>query len=145
MKIIPKKWPIVPPILATFFYKAGFIGFRLHMICNEKSELLNFMFTPGDVDDRKPLEYGTFVKDIYGRLVGDKGYISKKLFERLFVDGIQLVTKLRNNMKGVMMSVSDKLLLRKVLLSKPSMTNSKTSHKSSIPDTVVLRILSSTC
>ena len=90
-----------------------FFGFKLHLICNEKGELLNFMFTPGDVDDRKPLEYGNFVKDIYGRLVGDKGYISKKLFERLFVDGIQLVTKIRNNMKGSMMSVSDKLLLRK--------------------------------
>lgn len=90
-----------------------FFGFKLHLICNVKGELLNFMFTPGDVDDRKPLEYGTFVKDIYGRLVGDKGYISKNLFERLFVDGIQLVTKLRNNMKGAMMSVSDKLLLRK--------------------------------
>lgn len=90
-----------------------FYEIKLHLICNEKGELLNFMFTPGDVDDRKPLEYGAFVKDIYGRLVGDKGYISKKLFERLFVDGIQLVTKLRNNMKGAMMSVSDKLLLRK--------------------------------
>lgn len=43
------------------------------------------MFTPGDVDDRKPLEYENFVKDIYGRLVGGKGYISKKLLDRLFV------------------------------------------------------------
>lgn len=90
-----------------------FFGFKLHLICNEKGELLNFMFTPGDVDDRKPLEYENFVKEIYGRLVGDKGYISKKLFDRLFVDGIQLITKLKNNMKGAMMSVSDKLLLRK--------------------------------
>ena len=49
----------------------------------------------------------------YGKLVGDKGYIGKNLFEKLFVDGIQLITKLKNNMKGVMMSVSDKLLLRK--------------------------------
>jgi len=40
-------------------------------------------------------------------------YISKNLFERLFVDGIQLITKLKNNMKGALMSVSDKLLLRK--------------------------------
>ena len=50
---------------------------------------------------------------IYGKLVGDKGYIGKNLFEKLFVDGIQLITKLKNNMKGAMMSVSDKLLLRK--------------------------------
>lgn len=90
-----------------------FYGFKLHLICNEKGEILNFMFTPGDVDDRKPLEYKAFLKEIYGKLVGDKGYISQPLFERLFVDGIQLVTKLKSNMKGAMMSVSDRLLLRK--------------------------------
>lgn len=77
-----------------------FFGFKLHIICNEKGELLNFMITPGDVDDRKPLEYKAFVDFLYGRLVADKGYISKRLFERLFVDGIQLVTKLKNNMRG---------------------------------------------
>ena len=90
-----------------------FFGFKLHLICNEKGELLNFMITTGDVDDRKPLEYKAFVEFIYGKLVGDKGYISQNLFEKLFVDGIQLITKLKNNMKGAMMSVLDKLLLRK--------------------------------
>ena len=90
-----------------------FFGFKLHLICNEKGELLNFMITPGDVDDRKPLDYKAFVEVLYGKLVGDKGYIGKDLFQRLFVDGIQLITKLKNNMKGALMSVSDKLLLRK--------------------------------
>ena len=84
-----------------------FFGFKLHLICNEKGELFNFMITPGDVDDRKPLEYKAFVKFIYGKFVGDKGYIGKRLFERLFVDGIQLITKLKSNMKGALMSVSD--------------------------------------
>ena len=90
-----------------------FFGFKLHLICNEKGELLNFMITPGDVDDRKPLDYKAFVEVLYGKIVGDKGYIGKDLFQRLFVDGIQLITKLKNNMKGALMSVSDKLLLRK--------------------------------
>lgn len=90
-----------------------FFGFKLHLICNECGELLNFMITPGDVDDRKPLEYKAFVEFIYGKLVGDKGYIGRNLFERLFVDGIQLITKLKRNMKGALMSLSDKLLLRK--------------------------------
>ena len=90
-----------------------FFGFKLHLICNEKGELLNFMITPGDVDDRKPLEYKAFIDFIYGKLVADKGYISKNLFQRLFVDGIQLITKLKSNMKGALMSVSDRLLLRK--------------------------------
>ena len=90
-----------------------FFGFKLHLICNEKGELLNFMITPGDVDDRKPLEVKSFTDFLYGKLVGDKGYISKDLFRKLFVDGIQLITKLKNNMKGALMTVSDRVLLRK--------------------------------
>ncbi len=90
-----------------------FFGFKLHLISNKRGELLNFMITPGDVDDRKQLEYKAFVEFIYGKLVGDKGYIGKNLFKRLFVDGIQLITKLKSNMKGALISVSDKLLLRK--------------------------------
>ena len=90
-----------------------FFGFKLHLICNEKGEVLNFIITPGDVDDRKQLEYKAFVEFIYGKLVGDKAYIGKNLFQRLFVDGIQLIAKLKSNMKGALMSVSDKLLLRK--------------------------------
>ena len=88
-------------------------GFKLHLICNERGKLLNFMITPGDVDDRKPLEYKAFVELTYGKLVGDKGDISKKLLERLFVDGIQLITKLKSNMKGALMNVSDRVSLRK--------------------------------
>ena len=90
-----------------------FFGFKLHLICNEKGDVLNFMITPGDVDDRKPLEYKAFVEFLYGKLVGDKRYIGKELFQRLFVDGIQLITKLKSNMKGALMSMSDRLLTRK--------------------------------
>lgn len=53
------------------------------------------------------------VEFIYGKPVADKGYIGKHLFQWLFVDGIQLITKLKSNMKGALMSVSNKLLLRK--------------------------------
>ena len=53
------------------------------------------------------------LENISGKLFGDKGYISKGLFEKLFVDGIQLLTKVRNNMKGALMSVADKILVRK--------------------------------
>ena len=90
-----------------------FFGFKLHLICNECGEILNFCITPGDTDDRKPLENKRFIEELYGKLVGDKGYISKQLFQHLFVDGIQLITKLKNNMKGALMTVSDRLLLRK--------------------------------
>lgn len=40
------------------------------------------------------------------------GY-ARTFFQRLFVNGIQLITKLKSNMKGTLMSLSDKLLLRK--------------------------------
>ena len=90
-----------------------FFGFKLHLVCNERGELLSFMITPGDIDDRKPLDYKPFVEFLYGKLFADKGYIGKELFERLFVDGIQMMTKLKNNMKGATMSLSDRILLRK--------------------------------
>lgn len=90
-----------------------FFGFKLHLICNDKGEILNFVFTPANVDDREPLSYKNFVKDIYGKLVGDKGYISSKLFERLFIDGIQMITKIKKNMKNVFIPYADKILLRK--------------------------------
>lgn len=69
-----------------------FFGFKLHLICNEREELLNFMITLGDMYNRKPLD----VEIIYGKFFGDKGYIGKNLFERLFVDEIQLTTKLKS-------------------------------------------------
>jgi hypothetical protein len=90
-----------------------FFGFKLHLLCNERGELLNFVFTPANTDDREPINYESFMKDVKGKLVGDKGYISAKLFERLFVDGIQLITKIRKDMKNSLMSSYDKLLLRK--------------------------------
>ena len=76
-------------------------------------KLLNFMITPGNMDDCKPLEYKFFVEFVYGKFVGNKGHIGKNLFERLFVGGIQLITKLKSNMKGSLIPLSDKLLLWK--------------------------------
>ena len=46
-------------------------------------------------------------------MFGDKGYISSKLAELLFVDGIQLITSIKKNMKNCLMQMSDKILLRK--------------------------------
>ena len=62
-----------------------FYGFKLHLICNERGELLSFAFTKGNIDDRKPLKDKQFIKDIYGKFVGDGGYISKPLFRTLLL------------------------------------------------------------
>ena len=90
-----------------------FFGFKLHLIINDKGEILNFMFTAADVDDRKPLKQKSFLNNIKGKLCADKGYIGKTLFETLFLNGIQLITKIKNNMKNVLMNINDKILIRK--------------------------------
>ncbi len=90
-----------------------FFGFKLHIIINDKGEILNFVITPANVDDREPLKNPNFLKNVFGKLFADKGYVSKKLFETLFVDGIKLITGIRNNMKNQLMSISEKILLRK--------------------------------
>ena len=46
-------------------------------------EIVNFMFTPGNVDDWEPLKVESFTEELYGKLVGDRGYISKDLFCKL--------------------------------------------------------------
>lgn len=90
-----------------------FFGFKLHLIINDKGEILDFMLTQGNVDDREPLRNKSFHDKIFGKLFGDKGYISKTLFELLFIDGIHLITKLRKNMKNSLMHIQDKILLKK--------------------------------
>lgn len=90
-----------------------FYGFKLHLVINEKGELLNFVITPGNVDDREPLKNKRFIKTIKGKLYGDKGYVSAPLAQLLSIDGIQLITGIRNNMKNCLMEMSDKILLRK--------------------------------
>ncbi len=90
-----------------------FFGFKLHIIVNDMGEIINFVITPGNVDDRAPLKDGNFLNKIYGKLFADKGYVGQKLFENLFIDGIQLITGIRNNMKNSLMSINDKILLRK--------------------------------
>lgn len=88
-----------------------FYGFKLHLIINDQGDLLAFKVTLGNVDDRAPVPDMT--KGLYGKLFGDKGYISQKLFELLYERGLQLITKIRKNMKNRLMSVLDNLLLRK--------------------------------
>ncbi len=80
-----------------------FYGLKLHLVINDKGEVLDFMVTLGNVDDREPLKSMNFHKRLFCKLFGDKGYISKDLFEQLFIDGIHLITKIKKNMKNSLM------------------------------------------
>jgi hypothetical protein len=88
-----------------------FYGFKLHLVINEQGELLGLTLTPGNVDDRRPVR--KLVRQLWGKLFGDRGYISQELFEQLWSEGLQLITKLKRNMKNKLMPLWDKLLLRK--------------------------------
>ena len=89
-----------------------FFGFKLHLVINDRGEILQFCLAPGNIDDREPVPQ--LAKKLFGKLFGDKGYISKKLAQTLReLFDVQLVTKLRSTMKNQLMLLSDRLLLRK--------------------------------
>ena len=88
-----------------------FFGFKLHLAINECGELLAVQLTPGNVDDRKPVPHLT--RRLFGKLFGDKGYISAELFTELWERGLQLITHIRHNMTNRLMPLMDKILLRK--------------------------------
>lgn len=88
-----------------------FYGFKLHLIINDKGEILSFLLTPGNVADVSMLE--ALSKGIVGKLFGDKGYISEKIMKKLLEQGLQLFTTLKSNMKQKLMPFKDKILLRK--------------------------------
>ena len=89
-----------------------FYGLNLQLVINDRGEILACQITPGNIDDRKPVP--TLCQDLFGKLIGDRGYISQALFEQLFEPfDVQLITKIRSNLKNQLKSFADKLLLRK--------------------------------
>jgi hypothetical protein len=77
-------------------------------VVNDRGEILRSCITPGNVDDRKPVP--GLVKQLFGKLFGDEGYISQALRDMF---DIQLITKLRKNMKNKLMLMIDRILLRR--------------------------------
>lgn len=73
--------------------------------------MLAFHLTPANVDDRKPGPEMT--RDLFGKLFGDRGYVSQKLFEELYECGLEFISKSKKNMKNRLVKLIDKILLRK--------------------------------
>lgn len=88
-----------------------FYGFKLHLVINHKGEIMAVKITPGNTDDRQPLDAMT--AGLEGKLLADKGYISGELFRNLWQRGLHLLTGIRKNMTNYLMPLWDKLLLRK--------------------------------
>lgn len=89
-----------------------FYGLKLHLVINDRGEILACQITPGNVDDRQPVPI--LCRRLFGKLIADRGYISQPLFEQLLdTFNVQLITRLKKNMKNRLMPLIDKLLLRK--------------------------------
>lgn len=91
--------------------KGWFFGLKLHLLINEKGKIIDFEFSRGNVDDRVPVPRLT--ERIAGLLFGDKGYVSRPLFESLMHRGLKLVTGIKKNMKNKLMILKEKILLKK--------------------------------
>lgn len=91
--------------------KGWFYGIKLHLIINNNGEIMSITLTKGNTSDISVVKQ--LIKGLVGKLYGDRGYISAKLFEECFLKGMQIVTGIRKNMKNRLMSLYDKLMLRK--------------------------------
>jgi DDE family transposase len=87
-----------------------FYGFKRHLIVSDEGDLLACRLTPGKVDDRRPVPQ--MAQGLFGKLIGDKGYLSKDRFEQLWQHGVELLTPIRKNMKPRLVRLNDKLLRR---------------------------------
>ena len=88
-----------------------FYGFKLHLLVNHVGEIISANITPGNINDRTPVP--NLCKNLTGKLYADKGYIGKKLAEKLSEKDIDLVTTVRKNMKAKVMSAFDRAMLSK--------------------------------
>ncbi|MEZ4667696.1 MAG: IS982 family transposase [Anaerolineae bacterium] len=89
-----------------------FFGFKLHLVVNDCGELLSCCLTPGNTDDRRPVS--KLAHRLWGKLFGDKGYLSRPLAEQLMENhAVELVTKVRANMKAKVLDEMDQFFLRK--------------------------------
>ncbi|MDR1055809.1 MAG: transposase [Prevotellaceae bacterium] len=90
-----------------------FYGFKLPLAANDKGGLLYFCITPANADDRQWSVIQLLCKKLFGKLYGGKAYLSASLCKLLFEEGWRLITGVENNMKNRLMTMIDKILLRK--------------------------------
>jgi hypothetical protein len=89
-----------------------FYGFKLHLVVNDCGEILSCCVTVGNTDDRRPVP--KLVQHLFGKVFADKGYLSQSLADELMENyALELVTKVRSNMKPQDHDKIDKFFLRK--------------------------------
>jgi len=88
-----------------------FYGFKLHLIINEKGDIIALKMTKGNVDDRTPVP--DLTKNLSGKMYADKGYIKQNLFLNLYERGLKMVHGIKKNMDNKLMDLKEKVMLKK--------------------------------
>lgn len=90
-----------------------FYGFKVHLIVTDKGDLVSFSLSKGNKSDKNQDLMRKITQKVFGKLFGDKGYISAPVSEELRSRGIQLIINVNKNMKNKLIPIMDKILLRK--------------------------------
>ena len=91
-----------------------FFGLKLHVIINTKGEICSFAITPGNIADNNESLLSYLTKEIFGKLFGDKGYLVRaEVYQKLYNNGVQLITKIKKKMKNKFYNLHDALMLKK--------------------------------
>ena len=98
-----------------------FFGFKLHLVSNDRGELLAVRVTPGNVDDREPVPQWS--NGCSASSLATKATCSKALREQLRLQGVELITPKALNMKNQLMLLADKFLFASVPSWKPLSTS----------------------
>jgi hypothetical protein len=85
-----------------------FFGFKLHVVCDSLGRLVSLLITPGNTDDRKFVL--KLLKGLKGFCIADAGYVSKKLMQQLYQQGLVLLTDVKHSMKRLMSETQHALL-----------------------------------
>ena len=86
-----------------------FYGLKLHLVVNQRCEIMNFQLSKGNLHDSKPMV--SLCENLSGYLFGDKGYISKDKKKTLLDKGLEVITRVRKNMKKPKLTTEQKKLL----------------------------------
>jgi hypothetical protein len=87
-----------------------FFGFKLHAVINHFGQLVVLQVTPGNIADNNVEVLQQLTRHLQGFLFGDAGYITS-LTASLQQRGVQLITKLRENMKPQPLTPEEKYYL----------------------------------
>lgn len=91
-----------------------FMGFKLHLIINNKAEIIAIKITKANRTDLSVLE--SITQKITGKVFGDKAYICKELWFKLYSRNLRMITNIRKDMKNYLLELEDKAMLWKRVL-----------------------------